>query len=97
MGRVIEYFQTLDKSPNIDPEFYRYEQELVKGQLNSIEEKISKFQREYPQLESIAMQQLKETLLDIEADTYAELIRNGKLGKNLSPVILDILTEAEES
>ena len=95
LGRVIEYFKTLDESPNIDSEFYRYEKELVKGQLQSIEEKISKFQREYPQLKSIAMQQLKETLLDIEADTYAELIRNGKLGKNLSPVILDILTEAE--
>jgi CPA1 family monovalent cation:H+ antiporter len=42
------------------------------------------------------MEQLQETLLDIEADTYAELIRNGKLSKNLSPLLLEILSEAEE-
>ncbi|MGK7887166.1 MAG: cation:proton antiporter [Crocosphaera sp.] len=96
VGRVIDYFKTLDESPSIDSEFYRYEQELVKGELQSIEEKIAKFQTEYPQLKSIAMQLLRDRLLDIEADTYAELIRSGQLGKNLSPVILDILGESNE-
>ena len=75
---------------------FLYEQELVKGELKSIEEKIYKFQTEYPQLKSIAMQQLKDKLLDIEADTYAELIRSGQLGKNLSPVMLDILSKSGE-
>ena len=42
------------------------------------------------------MQQLKDKLLDIEADTYAELIRSGQLGKNLSPVMLDILSKSGE-
>lgn len=96
LGRVIDYFQTLDDAPSINSEFYRYEKELVTGQLKSIEAKITDFQKKYPQLESIAMQQLKETLLDIEADTYAELIRNGKLGKNLSPIVLETLTESSE-
>ncbi|MDJ0578840.1 sodium:proton antiporter [Crocosphaera sp.] len=96
IGRVLDYFQTLDESPSIDSEFYRYEQELVKGELQSIEEKIAKFQTEYPQLKSIAMQLLRDRLLDIEADTYAELIRSGQLGKNLSPVISDILSESSE-
>ena len=96
VGRVIDYFKTLDESPSIDSEFYRYEQELVKGELQSIEEKIAKFQTEYPQLKSIAMQLLRDRLLDIEADTYAELIRSGQLGKNLSPVMLDILSKSGE-
>ena len=34
LGRVIDYFQTLDESPTIDSEFYRYEKELVKGNGN---------------------------------------------------------------
>ena len=42
------------------------------------------------------MQQLRDRLLDIEADTYAELIRSGQLGKNISPIILDILGERTE-
>ena len=96
VGRVLDYFKTLDESPSIDSEFDRYEQELVKGELQSIEEKITKFQTEYPQLKSIAMQQLRDRLLDIEADTYAELIRSGQLGKNISPIILDILGERTE-
>ena len=96
VGRVMDYFKKLDESPSIDSEFYRYEQELVKGELKSIEEKIYKFETEYPQLKSIAMQQLKDKLLDIEADTYAELIRSGQLGKNLSPVMLDILSKSGE-
>ncbi|MGK7953880.1 MAG: sodium:proton antiporter, partial [Crocosphaera sp.] len=97
LGRVIDYFQTLDESPRIDSEFYRYEKELVTGQLASIDEKINKFQTEYPHLKSVAMQLLKDKLLDIEADTYAELIRSGQLGKDLSPLILEILGEGGES
>ncbi|MEL4897650.1 Na+/H+ antiporter [Crocosphaera sp. Alani8] len=96
LGRVIDYFQTLDESPRVDSEFYRYEKNLVSGQLTSVEEKIDQLQTEYPQLKSIAMQLLKDKLLDIEADTYAELIRGGQLGTNLSPLILDILGEGEE-
>ena len=41
------------------------------------------------------MDQLREQLLDIEADTYAELIRAGKLNENLSPVLQEIMVEAE--
>ncbi len=96
LNRVLDYLAKLDLSPEVDPEFYRYEKELVKGQLNSVEEKIEKLQREHPQLRSLDMEQLRETLLDIEADTYAEFIRAGRLNKNLSPLLQEILAEAPE-
>ena len=96
LNRVLNYLSQLDLTPDVDSEFYRYEQELVKGQLKSVEEEISKLQREHPQLRSLDMEQLREQLLDIEADTYAEFIRAGRLNNNLSPLLQEILVEATE-
>ncbi|MGK7943475.1 MAG: cation:proton antiporter, partial [Microcystaceae cyanobacterium] len=84
LKRVTTYLQQLDDAPEMDSEFYRYEQELVRGQVTSIEEEITAMQQKYPQLRSLDMEQLRETLLDIEADTYAEFIRAGRLNSNLS-------------
>ncbi|MGF1479002.1 MAG: cation:proton antiporter [Cyanophyceae cyanobacterium] len=96
LRRVLEYLSKLDASPEVESEFYRYEQELVKGQLESVEENISKMQRENSQLLSLDMEQLRERLLDIEADTYAEFIRSGRLTKNLSPLMQEVLAKASE-
>lgn len=94
--RVLDYLAKLDTSPDIDSEFYRYEKELVKGQLKTIEENIKNLQIKHPPLRSLDMELLRETLLDIEANTYAEFIRSGKLNSNLSPVLQKILVEAQE-
>lgn len=97
LKRVIEYLIQLDDSPEIDAEFYRYEKELVKGQLKTVAEKITKLQQDNPQLRSLDMEQLREQLLDIEADTYAELIRSGRLSNNLSPLLTEIIAKASEN
>lgn len=94
LKRVLDYLAQLDASPDIDSEFYRYEQGLVKGQLESVEEQIEKLRRDNPQLISLDMDQLRAELLDIEADTYAEFIRSGRLTKNLSPLMQEVLAEA---
>ena len=96
LNRVLNYLLEAGKESEIDPEFYRYELQLVQGQLKGIEEEIEKLQNQYPQLRSLNMQQLREKLLDIEADTYAELIRAGRLNNRLSPVLQEILAESTE-
>ena len=73
------------------------ERAVVKGELQSIEDKIEKLQREHDNLRSLTIEQLKEQLLDIEADTYAEFIRAGKLTENLSPVLQEIMAKASEN
>ena len=97
LKRVLDYLANADISLEIDPEFYRYQQGLVKGQLQSIEDKIEKLQKEHDNLRSLTIEQLKEQLLDIEADTYAEFIRAGKLNENLSPVLQEIMAKASEN
>ena len=94
LNRVLNYLENIDFSPEIDEEFYRYQKELVRGQINSIAKEIYQMQIEYPKLKEINMERLKEQLLDIEADTYAELIVRGKLNTNLSPLLEEILTES---
>lgn len=96
LGRVLNYLATDELVAEVDPEYYRYQQGLVKGQLQSIEDKISKMQKEHDNLRSLTMEQLNEQLLDIEADTYAEFIRAGKLNENLSPLLQEIMAKAGE-
>ena len=95
LKRVLEYLDNTDKVADIDPEFLRYQRGLVTGEVQSIEDKISKMKREHDDLRSLSMEQLREQLLDIEADTYAELIRAGQLNENLSPVLQEIIVEAD--
>ena len=91
LRRVLNYLSELDAAPEVDSEFYRYEQQLVKGQLQGVEEEITILLRDHPQLRELDMEQLREQLLDIEADTYAEFIRAGRLSTNLSPLLQEVL------
>jgi CPA1 family monovalent cation:H+ antiporter len=95
LNRVLEYMQgiNISKSPEIDPEFFRYEQELVEGQLETIEQKITTMQNTNPEFKTITMKKLRQNLLDIEADTYAEFIRTGDLSNNISPVLQEIIAQ----
>ena len=97
LGRVLNYLDTNDLASEVDPEYYRYQQGLVKGELQGIEEKIDQLQRENENLRSFTMEQLNEQLLDIEADTYAEFIRAGKLNENLSPILQEVMAKAGDT
>jgi CPA1 family monovalent cation:H+ antiporter len=84
------------KEKEIDSEFARYQRELVQFQLESIQEQIDEMLKEHPELQAIDMEQLQEKMLDIEADTYAEFIRSGRLNERLSPLLQGALIEADE-
>ena len=96
MKRVLKYLNNNELASEIDPEYYRYQQELVKGELESIKDKMVSMQKKYENLRSLTIEQLNEQMLDIEADTYAEFIRAGKLNENLSSVLQDIIAKAED-
>lgn len=97
MTRVVKYLEHNELASEIDPEYYRYQQKLVQGELESIKDKINTMQQNYANLRSFTMEQLNEQLLDIEADTYAEFMRAGKLSTNISSVLQEIIAKAEDS
>lgn len=68
----------------------------MEGELNSIKHKFQRLLQEYPQLQEMAMEEFQETLLDIEADTYAELIQLGRLNENLALVLMEAVAEEQE-
>jgi monovalent cation:H+ antiporter, CPA1 family len=97
MKRVLDYLANNELASEIDPEYYRYQQKLVKGELESIKDKMGSMQKKYKNLRSLTIEQLNEQMLDIEADTYAEFIRAGQLNENLSSVLQDIIAKAGET
>ncbi|WGV23910.1 cation:proton antiporter [Halotia branconii] len=90
LKRVLQYLQTAQR-PGIDPEFYRYQETLIKGEIEDLQVKIDKLQDEYPNLQSFTTEQFRGELLAIEADTYAEFVRAGRLNKELAPMLQDVL------
>lgn len=93
--RVLDRLTQVDKRPEIEPEFYRYQTALVKGQLDSLQAEINQLKQEYPQMQEYAIEQLRDELLAIEADTYAEFVRAGQLNNELSPFLQDVLQSEE--
>lgn len=99
LNRVLKYLANLEEDEINEEgdraaEFLRYQYSLVKGQLQGIEDELETLRRDHPSLMSIELEQVRERLLDIEADTYAELIRSGDLNENLSPLLRGAIDEA---
>lgn len=90
LERVLQYLQT-EKRPGIGPEFLRYQEKLVTGEIAELQTKIDKLHHEYPNLQNFTTEQFRDELLAIEADTYAEFVKSGRLNKELAPMLEDVL------
>ena len=96
LERVLERLQQLGQNPEIDREFFDYQTALVKGEIKEFQNKIHQLRDRYPDLRDFANQQLREELLALEADTYAEFVRAGQLTKELAPFLQDVLYDSGE-
>lgn len=96
LNRVIDHLAEVANRKEIEPEFYKYQAALVQGQLDSIQDEINTLQNQNPEFRELVTEQLREEMLAIESDTYAEFIRMGRLQDSLSPVLREALVEATE-
>jgi CPA1 family monovalent cation:H+ antiporter len=96
LTKVMKFLSEGEDFRKVDPEFYRYQAELVGGQLKTLEEKSYKMIVSHPELREMVNEQVRDKLLDIEADTYAELIRSGWLNEQLSPLLQDVLGREDD-
>ena len=87
LTRVLQHLNQTEQIPGIDPDYYELQKRLVSGELKSIETDIDKLQNEYPNVQEFAMETLREELLAIEANTYAEMMQAGQINKELSPLL----------
>ena len=95
LERVLQHLKT-NQRPGVDPEFYRYQEALLKGGIEDIQLEINQLEQEYPNLQSFITDQLRGELLAIEANTYAEFVKAGRLNKELSPFLSEVLYAGDE-
>lgn len=96
LNRVLSYLVQANKYQEINLDFYRYKTRMVQSQIDRIQAEITQLQQ-HQQLKAIELEQLQTELLNVEADTYAELIRAGRLDTKLSPLLEEVLTAGERN
>jgi CPA1 family monovalent cation:H+ antiporter len=90
LERVLQHLQ-IEKRPGIDSEFIRYQTKLISGEIEQVQIQIETLHNEYPNLQNFTTEQFRDELLAIEADTYAEFVKSGRLNKELVPILDDVL------
>ncbi len=93
LNRVLDRLRELIERQEVDEEFARYQIALVEGQLEELQEDLTKLQRSNPEILNFAAEQVRNELLAIESDTYAEFIRAGQLKDELAPLLQDVLPQ----
>ncbi|NJK39151.1 MAG: sodium:proton antiporter [Oscillatoriales cyanobacterium RM2_1_1] len=87
LNRVVNYLSEAVRKQEIDAEFYRYQADLVKFELEQVAQTLDSLVADNPKLQELNMEMIFEEMIDIEANTYAEFIRSGRLNANVSPVL----------
>ncbi|MEM9164944.1 MAG: cation:proton antiporter, partial [Cyanobacteria bacterium P01_F01_bin.4] len=91
LNRVIARIKELLERQEIEAEFGKYQLALVEGQLQKLNTELDKLQKTNPEIQTLATEQVREELLAIESDTYAEFIRAGQLKDELAPLLQEVL------
>lgn len=95
LNRVLEYLDRQCNRLEIEPAICLSQASQVRRQLEMVQQEILELQIQRPEFKDLAAEQLRAEALAIEADTYAEFIRTGRLNGKLSPVVQQILADAE--
>lgn len=94
LNRVLQHLEQVEQRPGIEPEFCDYQEALIKGELERLEAEIERLQDEYPNMRDFTLEQLRSELLAIEADTYAEFVRSGRLNRELAPSLEQVIDKS---
>lgn len=95
LNRVMDRLVEIKATGEFDQEFVSYQMALVDGQLDQVQEQITQLEQHNPLIQELASERLREQLLAIEADTYAEFIRTGHLKDALDPLLASALLDEE--
>ncbi|MBL1173602.1 cation:proton antiporter [Pantanalinema sp. GBBB05] len=98
MSRVLDYLQQSASQAGIEPATHQAKVATVRQKLALLQEESHKLCQQDPDLLDIGAQQLQRDLFEIEARTYTEFVRSGRLTQEL-PGLLDPVNQhiADES
>ncbi|MBO3464373.1 cation:proton antiporter, partial [Aetokthonos hydrillicola] len=90
LNSTLQYLQA-NQRPRITLEVYHSEETLIKEAIEQLRAEIEQLQQEYPSLQSFALEQQQEELLEVEVDSYAQLVRRVRLNKEFTPFLQKVL------
>jgi CPA1 family monovalent cation:H+ antiporter len=91
LTRVLSRLQAMAVNQEFAPTAIGEPMALVEGQLAEVKDKLTQLAQQHDSIRTYASGQLREELLAIEADTYAEFIRAGQLKNTLTPLLAEVL------
>lgn len=94
LDRVLAHLKA-DERPDIEPDYYKYQQALIVGEIEQIQTEIERMKAEHPNIREYIREQLRDELLAIEARTYAELVQLGRLKQDLALMLEEVLPEEQ--
>jgi len=97
LKRVIYYLDHLPKNAADTVALPSGQRNAIDKQIELIEIQLNQLKEQNSQLENLMQQQLQETLLDLEVDTYAEWIRVGRLSQDLSPLLAEVFASETQN
>jgi monovalent cation:H+ antiporter, CPA1 family len=92
LNRVLDRLNQLIERQEIDEELARYQIALVSAQLEDVKKDLVTLKKSNPEILIYAAEQIRDELLAIESDTYAEFIRTGQLKDEIAPLLPDVLS-----
>ena len=93
--RVLDYLQKTGDRPEIAPDFYQSQTNFIQEQLQSLDKEIETLRSDQPRLQDFVRERFQQELQNIEANTYAELLRAGRLNQALSPLLQELPEESK--
>lgn len=94
LNRVLSHLSEMSDRLEIEPLYHQAA--LLQKQLDCIQAEINQLQNQCPQLQSLALNQIREELEAIEVDTYTEFIWAGLLDNKPLPVVQEVFKDGNE-
>ncbi|EDZ94511.1 MAG: cation:proton antiporter [Limnospira sp. PMC 1291.21] len=95
LNRVQNHLSQSVVKQELDPDAYQHQAQLIKSKLEAITTKTQQLLSQEPKLQELTIELLQEELVDIEAETYAEFVRSGRLNTQLSTLLSEVMEEKD--
>lgn len=79
LNRVLNRLSQIINRNEIEPEFYDGMKTYIHEELKFLQSEINRMHEQYPQLRDLTIERVQDDLVAIEADTYADFVRSGRL------------------
>lgn len=95
LNRVMSHLSQRSSTQLVEPEYHRQLQNKIEEQLIFVQKDIKQLHDKYPYLQDFTVNQLHQDLQAIEADTYAEFMRVGRLNEFPEPLLEKVFQQEE--